>query len=94
MSTEENVWPVAYAVTAHIGRTGADGWVRATHLPTFYLHTAVQGIVSADHAARIAVNMLTSIVGPDCDVVTVNVVADDLTQSAHLTHDPTTGLTV
>lgn len=44
-------------------------------LPTFYLDSDVQGIVSCDHAARIAVDMITSL-GHSPDDVHVHAIVD------------------
>lgn len=43
-----------YAVTGTITNTTADEWMTTRQVPTFYLDEAVQGIVSAEHAERIA----------------------------------------
>ena len=53
-----------YQLTVTVETTSADGWTGARQLPTFYLDSDVQGIVSADHAERIARRMLTD-VNPD-----------------------------
>ena len=45
--------PESYAVTASVHRN-VEGWEQSHHLPTFYLDSNVQGIVSETHAARIA----------------------------------------
>jgi hypothetical protein len=46
-----------YAVSGTITRT--DGrWVKTWQIPTFYLHENVQGIVSEDHAVRVARNVV------------------------------------
>ena len=49
-----------YAVSAHVTIPTDAGFYTA-HLPTFYLMSDVQGIVSEDHATRIARHMLTSL---------------------------------
>lgn len=46
-----------YCIVAQIERTN-DGWTRSTQVPTFYLHAAVQGIVDANHACRIAADVV------------------------------------
>jgi hypothetical protein len=46
--------PARYAVTVNVERTGADGWTSTFQLPTFYLDSNVQGIVSEEHAEKIA----------------------------------------
>jgi hypothetical protein len=56
-----------YAVIVHTSRK-VDGWERRSHSPIFFLDGDVQGIVSADHAARIAVHMAREIAGPDVQV--------------------------
>jgi hypothetical protein len=43
-----------YAITATVSEENKDGWISTRQVPTFYLDEAVQGIVSADHAERIA----------------------------------------
>lgn len=42
-----------YAVNAQVV-TEEDGWTSSIGVPTFYLDVDVQGIVSDDHAERIA----------------------------------------
>ncbi len=49
---------VLYAVSTRVERRDASGYSWMVDLPTFYLDSRVQGIVSEDHAARIVVNML------------------------------------
>lgn len=46
-----------YAVSVIVTRRFPDGWTSAIDMPTFYLDSNVQGIVSADHAAEIARQM-------------------------------------
>jgi hypothetical protein len=53
-----------YAITVTVQRTTADGWESARALPLFYLDSRTQGIVSTEHAERIARRMLTD-VNPD-----------------------------
>jgi hypothetical protein len=43
-----------YAVTATLTRETAGGWEATRQLPTFYLDSDTQGIVSREHAERIA----------------------------------------
>jgi hypothetical protein len=61
-----------YAMTVRVVREG-DWGTSTRHLPTFYLHENVQGIVSADHACRIAVAMFDDVLAPDDDA---QVIAD------------------
>ena len=53
-----------YQVTAHYTRLAANGWKESAGIPTFYLRDDMQGIVNADHAERIARQML-SVLAPD-----------------------------
>jgi hypothetical protein len=46
-----------YAVTATV-TTLTDGWTSTRQVPTFYLDENVQGIVSEDHAARVAADII------------------------------------
>jgi hypothetical protein len=62
--------PRFYAVTAQVTRTRPDGWTTSRQVPTFYLNTAVQGILTDDHAHRVAAGMLADLVDdPDADIV-------------------------
>jgi hypothetical protein len=62
--------PRFYAVTAQVTRTRPDGWTTSRQVPTFYLNTAVQGILSDEHAHRVAAGMLAELVDdPDADIV-------------------------
>ena len=56
-----------YAVTATRRTVAVGDWQGSTQVPTFYLDSDVQGIVSCEHAARIAVE----VIGPDAYGVTV-----------------------
>ena len=47
-----------YCIQATRTTTTTDGYTRTTQIPTFYLHGAVQGIVSEQHAESIARDML------------------------------------
>ena len=49
--------PESYAVRASITRN-VDGWTSVHHLPTFYLDSNVQGLVSEAHAAEVARSLL------------------------------------
>lgn len=60
MTANPDPWPEAYAVAASVSAVH-DGWTQTRTLPTFYLATAVQGIVSADHAERIARDLIGSV---------------------------------
>lgn len=48
-----------YAITARVERE-RDGWKSTRHLPTFYLHENVQGILNADAARKVAVDLLST----------------------------------
>jgi hypothetical protein len=68
-----------YAITASVQHTDEDGWAHNLHLPTFYLHSNVQGILNEEQAQRVATNMLYDVgqAGePERDVrITVTAVA-------------------
>jgi hypothetical protein len=49
-----------YQVTGHVHMEKGDD-VTLVHLPTFFLDSDIQGIVSADHAKRIAADMIQSV---------------------------------
>lgn len=49
-----------YAIQATISFRTANGWDVSRQVPTFYLHKNVQGIVSEDHARRIAEDVITA----------------------------------
>ena len=53
--------------------------VNGQQVPTFYLHPDVQGIVSEEHAARIACRILNRMNDPDL-TVSPNVTAVHLTE--------------
>ena len=46
--------PRRYAVTVNVRHNRTDGWASEFQLPTFYLDSNVQGIVSEEHAEKIA----------------------------------------
>jgi hypothetical protein len=56
-----------YAVTASVTRK-VGKWSSTTHSPTFFLDSNVQGIVSVNHAERIALRMVQDMAGPDAEV--------------------------
>lgn len=57
-----------YGVIVSSERTLPNGYQRVTHSPTFFLDGDVQGIVSADNAARIALRMGRELVSEDVAV--------------------------
>lgn len=59
-----------WQIVAHINR-GTDGYNHQISVPTFYLHSRVQGIVSKEHAERVATRMLAEIGRDDDNVVVV-----------------------
>lgn len=61
-----------YQIQARVERTTADGWTSVRDLPTFYLDSNVQGILSVEAAERIARRLLTDAAG---DGATVHVFA-------------------
>ncbi len=56
--------PVQYAVTATVSRTSDTGWTSTRQVPTFLLDSRVQGITSAEHAARIALDVVNAFGDP------------------------------
>lgn len=46
-----------YSIQVRITRRDGE-WTGTRHLPTFYLHSNVQGILSCEAAERIAVDMI------------------------------------
>lgn len=52
-----------WQITATVSRK-RDGWQSTRQVPTFFLSGALQGIVSADHAARIAL----TVIDPYCEL--------------------------
>lgn len=69
-----------YQVQGTITRTETDPdaqrWASTRQIPTFYLNSDVQGILSADHARRVALDVVDTIAGPvslghawSCDLV-------------------------
>lgn len=62
--------PRFYAVTAQVNRTRPDGWTSSRQVPTFYLNTAVQGILNDEHAHRVAAALIADLVDdPDADII-------------------------
>ena len=57
-----------YAITTRVSRT-IDGWTSTKHSPTFYLHSAVQGIISEEHAERIAIDMVRDMLPTGDDAI-------------------------
>lgn len=51
-----------YAISAQYEHTTSDGYSGSRQIPTFYLHENVQGIVSEDHAVKVAREILTACV--------------------------------
>lgn len=47
-----------WKIEARIERT-VDGWTRVVGVPTFYLCAPVQGIVDANHAARVGASVVS-----------------------------------
>jgi len=64
-----------YGIVATV-TTKSKGWMNSRRLPTFYLDSAVQGILSKDHAKQIA----TEIVNPtNCYRTEVDIFVFDAT---------------
>lgn len=57
-----------YAIQARVSRT-IDGWASTEHMPTFYLHSVVQGILDEAGAERIAVSMIRRVLPKDDDAI-------------------------
>lgn len=55
-----------YAVQAHVAWSNSDGTSGSRQLPTFYLHPAVQGILSAEHAALVAGDLIDQVWEATC----------------------------
>lgn len=55
-----------YAISVVVSRQLPDGWTRTRQLPTFFLDERVQGIVSKEHAEKIARNLIRDAM-PDDD---------------------------
>ena len=60
--------PDYYAIVATRRETMADGTEVWRQVPTFYLDPNVQGIVSAEHACRIAHDILGTTSGVDASI--------------------------
>ena len=58
------MWAIQATVTDH--KVGVTNGVSAItrQVPTFYLHPTVQGILSADHAVRVASNVISTFIHP------------------------------
>lgn len=56
----EKLWVIqAQAVLEKDGRwTKDDGWTSSTGVPTFYLDPDMQGILTAEHACRVAMKII------------------------------------
>lgn len=46
-----------YAIVATLQRVNDEGWETHSFSPTFYLDSDTQGITSADHAGRVALDI-------------------------------------
>jgi hypothetical protein len=66
-----------FAITASVERT-VDGWSSSRQLPTFYLHPAVQGILSEEQAARVARTFLEETRGESGAIFHVTAVRVDI----------------
>jgi hypothetical protein len=53
-----------YQVDATITRRDAEGWTSTRQIPTFYLNSDVQGMLSVEHARRVADDVIATIAGP------------------------------
>lgn len=71
-----------YIITATVTRTNSEGWESTKHMPTFLLDARIQGITSADHAARIAKRMISDITA-DNSTCTVYAMSEDHTDTAY-----------
>jgi hypothetical protein len=54
MNGTEGAWVRWYAVRVQIQHETQDGWSGSLQVPLFYLDSHVQGITSAEHAVRVA----------------------------------------
>lgn len=52
-----------YAISANVENLTSDGYRASRQVPTFYLNSNVQGIVSAEHAEKIAEDIFRSTLG-------------------------------
>lgn len=67
-----------YAIVLGSERTSKDGYTSSRQSPTFYLDSTVQGIVSAEHAAKIALDIANTFhAAENNDVVTVYAINND-----------------
>jgi hypothetical protein len=56
-----------WAIQVSIQWTTREGWHTSKHMPMFYLHPNVQGIVDQKHAESIALGMFSDLVPVDAD---------------------------
>jgi hypothetical protein len=74
-----------YRIIASVSNRPNGDWRYATQVPTFYLDSATQGIIHAEHAAQIARDMLAELVRQDLSAgarIVVSVSNDDGTDYA------------
>lgn len=79
-----------YVVAAQVVIRTDDGWDSSRQVPTFLLDPVIQGIVSADHAARIGLSILTTMLpyGPHhIDSIHVSVIGPGGTARLDKTFD-------
>lgn len=58
-----------YTISATVSRPVPGGYYSTRSLPLFFLDSRVQGILDADHAARVAVSLLRDAAGDDAEVI-------------------------
>lgn len=68
-----------YEIIVYIVRVDDRGWRSSTGLPTFYLHSNLQGTTSIQDAEHIARNMIQTAIGTDDSTLeSINVTATPL----------------
>lgn len=54
-----------YEIVASVSRVSEKGYRFTDGLPTFYLHSNMQGITSVMHAESVAQHLIQTCIGPD-----------------------------
>ncbi len=71
-----------YTIQAQVSGKNADGWDFSRQVPTFTLDSAVQGITSAEHAEKVARDLILSVAKD----VTVNLIVTPVPQPHIVVH--------
>jgi hypothetical protein len=86
MNQDKDAWVRWYAVMVQIEHHTPDGWSGSRQVPLFYLDAHVQGIVSAEHATRVARDIVGGAGLFDTERVTFHITALSADQAPRWAH--------